>query len=108
MSSRVGRFGGTGLFDVGVVVCGLFSLRRVSTNDCFSLRSDANLDIEFIGRHGLRTVKFILPNRGFTRRLCVYGLCQRGISGSEDEITGRGRTIAVVSRRDLDGIASHS
>ena len=29
----------------------------------------ANLDIEFVGRHGRRIVEFVLPNRCFTRRL---------------------------------------
>jgi len=71
------------LFDVGVVVCGVFS------------------------RGGLQTVKFVLPNRGCTRPLGVRGLYRWGISESEDETTGRGRTIVVISRRDLDGIASH-
>jgi len=77
MSSRVGKLG-TGLFDVGVVVCGLFSLRRVSTNDCLPPGSDANLDIEFIGRHGLQAVKFVLPTAVSPDRsvsvVCVGGV----------------------------------
>ena len=84
----------------------LVNLRRVSTSDRLSLGSDADLDVEFIGRR-LQTIKFVLPNRSFTRPLGVCGLCRRGISGSEDETTMRSKTIVVISCRDLDEIASH-
>ena len=97
MDSGVDKFGGAGLFDVGVVSCVAFSLRRVSTNDYLSPGSDANLDIKFIGRYDLQTVKFVLHNRDFTRPLDVCDLWWREISRSEGGIIGRGRTIAVTS-----------
>jgi len=78
MSSRVGKLGGTGLFDVGVVVWFVQSTKRISTNDCLPPGSDANLDIEFLGRHGLQAVKFVLPTvvspDGSVSVACVGGV----------------------------------
>ena len=102
MSSRVGESGGSGLFDVGVIVCDLSSLQKKgSSSTAISVESDTNLDVEFTGRHGLRIVKFVPPNRGFAGRFDVCGLCRRGIGRSGREIPGAFRLPNYVVLRDL-------
>ena len=57
------------------MACSVYE-ERISTNDRLSLGSDANLDIEFIGRHGLQIIKFptaVSPD-GSVSVACVGGV----------------------------------